>query len=442
MTGARGLTGPFRRWLDEPLLRNGYALVLNVGLTTLLGVAFWVVAARLYRTEDVGLGSALVSALLLISSFGQLGIGLGLPRYLPVAGARAGGMLARAYLVTGLVAAVAGLAFAFLAPGLSPEFAFLGRSPWFVPAFCGAAVVWTVFALQDSAIIGLRRSVWIPLENSAYGVLKLALIVPFALVLPQLGVFAGWVLAAAVVSIPVNIALFRRWAPAQVRVGVAEGTGVSGLWEMRRFLAFNYGGQVCYIASTTVLPLIVAAQLGATENGYFYIVWTTATSADLVSINLAQALTVESAVDSRRLAEHLRRVVPQVLALQGAAALVVLVFAHLLLSIYGPAYADHAAMCMRLVMISLLPRAVIVLSIAVARVRNRLGHILVVQAVCTAGTLGLAIVVARPWGLTGVALAWLVTQSVVAAVLLPGLFRSMRLPRRRGLRSGPQSDVV
>ena len=36
------------------------------------------------------------------------------------------------------------------------------------------------FSLQDSALTGLRASVWIPLENAAYGVVKLGLLVVVA----------------------------------------------------------------------------------------------------------------------------------------------------------------------------------------------------------------------------------------------------------------------
>ena len=62
MTPSRLETARRRIGGDNPLLRNGYALVLNVGLTSGLGVTFWVIAAREYTVEDVGRGSAMVSA--------------------------------------------------------------------------------------------------------------------------------------------------------------------------------------------------------------------------------------------------------------------------------------------------------------------------------------------------------------------------------------------
>src|SRR5207302_4108548 len=46
--------------LEQPpsLFRNGYALIASSAVTSLLGMVFWVVAARRYSPRDVGLNSA------------------------------------------------------------------------------------------------------------------------------------------------------------------------------------------------------------------------------------------------------------------------------------------------------------------------------------------------------------------------------------------------
>ena len=31
------------------------------------------------------------------------------------------------------------------------------------------SMTWTIFALQDGVLAGLRRSLWLPVENGAYG---------------------------------------------------------------------------------------------------------------------------------------------------------------------------------------------------------------------------------------------------------------------------------
>src|SRR5439155_1593360 len=63
------LGAPLRRlredWRD-PLLRNGYALIVNIGATSLLGFLYWLLAAHLYPRSTVGLGSAAINLMQLL----------------------------------------------------------------------------------------------------------------------------------------------------------------------------------------------------------------------------------------------------------------------------------------------------------------------------------------------------------------------------------------
>ena len=57
------------------LLRGAYSLVVNTVLTGLLGVGFWVLAARVYPQATVGLDSALIALMGTISALCQLNLG-------------------------------------------------------------------------------------------------------------------------------------------------------------------------------------------------------------------------------------------------------------------------------------------------------------------------------------------------------------------------------
>jgi len=66
--------------------RNTVFLMLSSGTNAVLGFAFWVLAARLYKPEDVGLASAAISAMSLLALFSSLGMGYGLIKFLPTSG--------------------------------------------------------------------------------------------------------------------------------------------------------------------------------------------------------------------------------------------------------------------------------------------------------------------------------------------------------------------
>lgn len=425
----------------SPLLRNGYALVLNVGLNSGLGVTFWVIAAREYSVGDVGRGAAMVSALITLSTLGQLNLTSGLLRFLPRAGARSMWLVGRSYAISGLGTVVLAAAFLMVAPHVSTQLDFLPSSPFMVAAFCAAGLVWSIFALEDATLTGLRRSVWVPVENGLYGVVKLALLVLLAEWSPGIGVFAAWVLAAAVLLPPVNLAIFRRWLPAHAAAAPPAGESLPRTGLIGRFLAFDYMGSVCYLASTSALPLLVVSQLGAEANGYFYVAWTMASCLDLVSTSLAQSLTVEASHSPDRLAEHLRSLLPRLGALLGLAVVVLGLGAPLLLRLYGGDYAAAGGTVVRLLTLAVLPRSVIIVSIAVARVQRRTGRVLAIQAAAAGAVLTLALLLAHPLGISGVGLAWLIAQSALAVVLLPRLVRQVRRPRASVRASGPVPDA-
>ena len=55
-------------------MRNAYALMANTGFTGLLGLAYWLLAARHYAPADVGRASAAYSAMNLLAGITALSL--------------------------------------------------------------------------------------------------------------------------------------------------------------------------------------------------------------------------------------------------------------------------------------------------------------------------------------------------------------------------------
>src|SRR4051794_30135456 len=152
-----------RQHLSDPLYRTGYYLIIGTGITSLLGVAFWALAARAYDPHDVGINVAAISAMTLVSGVCSLGLSPVLVRYLPIAGPVTHSLVTRTYLLTAALSLVAGIAVALTSDLWSPELSFLGGG-WWLAAFALATAGTTIFTLQDSVLTGLRTAGWIPLE--------------------------------------------------------------------------------------------------------------------------------------------------------------------------------------------------------------------------------------------------------------------------------------
>ena len=67
---------------NDSLYKNSIYLMLSTGVMAVFGFFFWMINARLYSAEQVGIGTTLISIMTLISSFSLLGLGNSLIKYL------------------------------------------------------------------------------------------------------------------------------------------------------------------------------------------------------------------------------------------------------------------------------------------------------------------------------------------------------------------------
>lgn len=409
--------------MATPLLRNAYALVANTGVTAVLGLGYWVVAARLYPAADVGLGSALVSAMLLLSGVAQLNLMGALNRFLPVAGDDSMRLVGWSYGASTVAALALSsatvVAVDWWASPDSPWRAGLGPTLWFVAAVAG----WSIFVLQDAALAGLRRSVWVPVENALFGVAKLAMLVVLAGTGLGHAVFASWTLPVALSLLPVNALIFGRLLPRHRRGPPPPRLLRPG--PVARFVAGDYAGSLAALALTTVMPLLVTVLLGAEANAAFYAAWVIAVTVDLLASNIATSLTVEGAIDEGRLAEYLRTTARRLAVLLAPAVVALAVAAPLVLSLFGSGYADRATPLLRVLALAAVPKAVIALGLGALRVRDRVGEIASVQLARTALSLGIGAALLPAMGLVGAGIGVLVGQAAVASVLAPRLLATL-----------------
>jgi O-antigen/teichoic acid export membrane protein len=144
--------------LRSPLFRNAYALVLSTATTSGLGMVYWILAARYYSPEVVGLNSAALSTMFFLSNLSQLGLGYALNRFIPRLGHRTGRFILISYLVSLLATLMAGSIYLLGINLWSPSLGFIRSSSFYSLAYLLACMAWVIFTLQDNALIGLRQA--------------------------------------------------------------------------------------------------------------------------------------------------------------------------------------------------------------------------------------------------------------------------------------------
>jgi hypothetical protein len=413
-----------RSELSNPLFRNAYALMVNGGLTGVLGLGYWLLAAHFYDPAQVGRQSAQNQAMMFLG--GLTALNFILIRFIPEMGRRTSALALRTYLAGVVAAGTLAVGFLLTLRWWGPSFSQLsGPGPGLF--FVVAVVSWSLFTAQDGVLTGLRRATWVLGKNTVFAALKIVLLVALATALPDNGISASWVLSAIALLLPIEALVQRRLIPRHVADTASDRPIPSG-GQIGRYLAGDYTGTLFYYALCNLVPVVVAANLDASTNAFFYMAWVLGATVDVLAVNMAMSLTVEGAFDAAGLAGACRSVLRRVALILVPIAVVILFGARLGLSVFGPGYAEHGAPLLRLLAIATLPKALIEVYVGVLRVQRRTRLVAILQATRFAGVLALVLVLTHGTDVTGPGYAVLAVSTAVAVVVLPALLRAARTP--------------
>jgi O-antigen/teichoic acid export membrane protein len=434
-----------RGFFGVSLYRNAIFLIIANVINALFGFVFWIVAARFYTAEEVGLGSASISAAGLLASFASLGLGYGLIRFLPRSHHPA--RMVNTLLTVNVLTATA-TAWIFLAGlGLwSPALAFIREDPLFLVLFIIFTIIFTVSGLVESAFVAGRHAGFTVTKSLIFGGSKIILAGVLAAWLASFGIISSWGIATGLAILVSFIWLLPRAVtpnPAfplgkgegaraitpnptfplgkgegarRYRVRPALDTGV--LKETARFSAGNYVSALLWSAPSQVLPLMIVNQIGAAPNAYFYVALNIAGILFTVPTMISTSLFAEGSYDEKSLRHQMRQSLKLSFIILAPILAAVLLTANYLLLPFGRVYAAEGANLLRILAISALPLAVNVLYLGVKRVEMKLGTLIAITGVITAVTLGVSYLLIPRMGINGAGWAWLVGQGVVAACII------------------------
>ncbi len=423
-----------KAWLgaNRALLASGMSLLLSAAATSGLGFAFWIVAARLFDADVVGVASAAVAAMLLLSTLGVVGLDALVitesGRLLSSgddkkAAGSASALVIAAFVFSTALALVCGLLAPRLGGAWSLYFTGFGSVAVFAlgVGLTGAAYVF------DRATIGflagglqLARNIW-------FSVIKL-LALPALLLLPAgaeepqaiYALWSGTTLVSFLLVLP------------KVR-GLVGAGGLTPRWSAWRRLGRdaldNHLLNVAQHAPGLLVPVIVAARFPPATNAAFYVTWMLVTFLQSLPVHLTTALHAVGMRDGPELAARLRSTLRLGVAVALAAAAGTALVAGPLLALFGQHYAAEAASALRILGLTALPMMIKLHYFAVARIQGwtaRAGALGVLLGALEVGAVsygaGTGSLVTLSWCLFG-------ALAVEAALLLVPVLRLARLPR-------------
>src|SRR3989344_3883563 len=182
-------------------------LISATAIVAGFGFFFWLINAQLFSTEDIGLATALISVMNLISILSLIGINATFIRFLP-SSERPNDKLNTGILLVGATAILLTGAFVALSSVISPPLHALLNTPATAFIFIFLCTLAAVNAITDSIFLAHRQTKYVFTVNFVYSFCKMLL--PFLFI--GYGAYGIFVAAAAaqVVGLALSVGILMR----------------------------------------------------------------------------------------------------------------------------------------------------------------------------------------------------------------------------------------
>lgn len=402
------LTGKVSALLKDPLFGGPLFLVAGSVLNAVIGFVFWVVAARSYTAEEIGLVAAMTSAAGFMSMIGGFGLANGVLRFLPEC-AEKNRLINTTIVVSFAAAAVLSVFFVLGTSLWSKDLVFLRTDPLFFSTFILVGAGTAASYILPSAFVASRR----PGLATAHMALCTLCRIPLALGLASFGLAGLWISWGLFIAISLGlfVVFFRKVDRSYSPV---TAINLRMIRPIARYSLGSLGADVPYIAATSIIPLMVLSLLGAESTAYYYIAFRAGSIVLAVASNAGMSLLVEGAYDAAKLRTNLRRVARLSTLLLIPALAVVFFGGGRILQLFGDQYANEALTTMWLISISSVPHMITEFYVTIKRVQLKVFSFIAVPWTITAVTLGVAWLTLPRIGLAGSGAGWVAGYTLVS----------------------------
>ncbi len=383
---------------SDQLYKNAWYLMLSNVVIAASGFLFWLIAARLYPPEQVGVGSALMSVMGLLVVFSTSGFDMTLIRFIPSMGVEGIRKLMSISITLSIVVSAAlSISFVLLVDILVPRLAVLSN-PAYALLFVLSTMFTSLFFLSNGMFIAKRKSNLLLLKSGLQSALRL-LLVPLLVVLGSMGIFFAYGLSSAIISVVAILLIIRLYPMMKVCFDTKVLKKVSG------FLGANYISTIFGQLPNFLFPIIVLNLTSKAGTAYFYVPWHIFITylGFMVAVNSAFLMegSYEKDIDREK-----KKALNLSLLLTLGGLVLFLAFGEFILSLFGEGYAASAGL-LHVLAVSLIPTSINLIYLTVKDIRKEITRFAEMNVFIYASCLIMGTLFIPSFGILGVGYGWL-----------------------------------
>jgi O-antigen/teichoic acid export membrane protein len=397
--------------MGDSLYRNSIYLMVSSGVMAVFGFFFWLICARLFAAEDIGLATTIISMMGLIASFSVLGLNTGMIRYMPNSKNK-NKIINTSFTVVALVAIIVSCIFLIGVGKFSPRLAFISENIIFSFAFIFFMVLNSLNSMLESVFVALRKAKFVLIKNIIFSVVKLGMPLLFVSlgILGAFGIFSAYMSAMLIgFGVVLLILIFKfHYRP---KLAFYDSVIVKmGRYSFGNYIAGFIGG-----LPLMLLPLIITTLLHPETTAYYYMAMMIASLLFVIPNATNSSLFAEGSHNEKGLKKNVVKSIWIISLLLIPAILITILFGKYILLAFGEEYSSQGFNFLRLMALSGIVVSVNSIFGSIFRVKKRIKEIIVRSVIGCVVILGLSyFFLVKGMELMGIAYAYLIGQVIVA----------------------------
>jgi O-antigen/teichoic acid export membrane protein len=392
--------------------------MLSTAVMAAFGFVFWLVNARFYSAEQIGLATTLISVASFITNFSMLGFNNSLVRFLPTSNNK-NEKINTGFTLIIIATVILSLGFIIGLPYFSPRLMFLREHIVFEILFVLFMVFASLNSIVDTVFVAYRSSVYVLIKNTLWSILKLSLPL-FFIYLGAWGIFSSISIATIVAALFSVLVLVKKFA---YRPGLRVSREVVkklGTYSTGNYIAGIIGG-----LPTMILPVMITNRLGPEMAAYYYMPMMIANLLYIIPQATARSFFAEGSYSESNLRSYYTSYVRINILLLVPAAILLYSFGYQILSLFGLRYATGGYGLLKLLLITSILIVINSLGTAILNINRRISKLVFINLLF-ASLLLILINTLNTNDLIGVGTSWLFSHFLVSGVYI-FIFRKLSM---------------
>lgn len=398
-----------RKIFEDSLIKNSIYLMMTNFSSLVLGFFFWVIATRYYSPNDIGIISAVISCIFIISMISSMGFPTALIFYLPRDTKNANRIISSCMIIVIAISILLSLIFFlglnFWMKGLISVFGDIKVSI----IFFMITIMTSISALMGGIFMASKRSEFHMAKEATFDFIKI-----FPLVLfpgfGALGILISWSIGLILSIIIAAILLYnlRRYTPILTVDPIIK--------TIIKFSGGNYITNILYNLPRLILPIMIVDLISVESSAYFFISITVAGLLYGISQSTSFSLLAQPS-EGEKLLNNVIKMIRFNLFLLIPGFLLFVFFGKFVLSLFNPTYAEHATATLIILAAASIPLSLNTIFSTVRNSQKRVMSMIKVNGAITGMTLIFSMPLMKMAGIEGAAISYLVANTIVAMVI-------------------------